>query len=96
MLNSTSETPVAIKGISSCSKEPEINDFLMEIKLMSNINPHLNIVSMIGACSSDVKHHGKLWLLLEFCSHGDFKNYLIENKDKILSVSAVRYFDFRT
>ena len=85
LLNSTSETPVAIKGISSCSKEPEINDFLMEIKLMSNINPHLNIVSMIGACSSEVKHHGKLWLLLEFCSHGDFKNYLIENKEKILS-----------
>ena len=64
LVNSTSQTPIAIKVISSCSKENEINDFLMEIKLMSNINPHLNLVSMIGACSSELKHYGKLWLLL--------------------------------
>ena len=62
-----------------------MNDFLGEIKIMSHINPHINLVSMIGACTSELSKDGCAWLLIEFCHHGDLRSYLIENETKILS-----------
>ena len=80
----TSKTSVAVKSITGLTREPEIDDILVEIKIMGNVNPHLNMVSMIGACTSELKEHGKAWILLEFCAYGDLKNYLIQNKEQIL------------
>ena len=81
----SSRTRVAIKSLLGTARDNEIDDFLVEIKIMSHVNPHLNLVSMIGACTSELAEHGKMWLLLEFCRHGDLRNYVIENKEQILS-----------
>merc|ERR1712020_59131 len=53
---------------------------------MSSIEPRPNLVSMIGSCSSELKSK-KLWLLIEFCEHGDLKEYLKNHKSAILSGS---------
>jgi len=89
----SSETTVAIKSINDlgheqnlCSKlqnEQNLNDLLCEIKLMGRIKPHPNLVSMIGSCSSELEKHGELWLLIEFCEHGDLQSYLQNNKKTI-------------
>ena len=67
---------VAIKSMNDPSNESHVIDFLAEIKIMSNITPQINLVNMIGSCTSEYAEHGELWLLLEFCQHGDLKNYL--------------------
>ena len=79
-----SKTVVAIKSLHSATDSQVVETFLGEIKIMSNLDPHLNLVNMIGSCTSEYTEKGKLWLLLEFCDYGDLRNYLITNKRKIL------------
>ena len=43
---------------------------LCEIKILSNLELHLNLVNMMGSCTSDFVSSGELWLLLEYCEHG--------------------------
>ena len=74
--------PIAIKTINSFETNAEymaIEAFIGEIKIMSNVDYHLNIVNMIGSCTSEFAETSQLWLLLEYCPHGDLKTYLIAN-----------------
>ena len=85
LYESSSKTTVAIKSVNGLGHRTELNDLMAEIKLMSYIDPHPNLVSLIGSCSSELKRDGNLWLLIEFCEHGDLQNYLKKNESKILS-----------
>ena len=81
----TSQTTVAIKTVNgSASSGNELMDLLQEIKIMSYVQPHFNLVSMIGSCKCDLEKTGDLWLLIEFCKFGDLKNYLAKHEGKIL------------
>ena len=80
-----SKTTVAIKSINGPAEGAELRDFLEEIKIMSYIKPHINLVSMIGSCYSDTQYEREMYLLIEFCPLGDLRTYLIENKIEILS-----------
>ena len=80
-----SKTTVAIKATKGPTEGVELRDFLQEIKIMSYIDPHVNLVSMIGSCSSNLENQKELWLIIEFCPHGDLKDYLVKNKRKVLS-----------
>ena len=77
------ETTVAIKSTHDFGNEQNMFDLVCEIKLMSRIKPHPNLVSMIGSCSSELAKDGKLWLLIEYCEYGDLKSYLESNKTAI-------------
>ena len=78
------KSTVAIKSICDNVDDNEIKNFLYEIKIMAHIDPHLNLVSMIGCCTSELEKTRDVWLLLEFCDYGDLKHYLITNKNNIL------------
>lgn len=82
-----SEQEIAIKTIVSSEGDSACNEFLNEMKIMSYVNLHLNLVNMVGSCTSELNKNGKLWLLIEFCQFGDLKMYLIKNKNTILSGS---------
>ena len=84
---SNAKTTIAIKTINGNVGDSAIENFLYEIKIMGYVNPHLNLVSMIGSCTSELETSKDVWLLLELCKHGDLKKYLRENKKKILSES---------
>ena len=83
-----SKPDVAIKCISGHVGQSEINNFLDEIKIMSYVDPHINLVSMIGACTKEQEKTNEMWLVLEFCEYGDLKSYLITNSHKILTGNA--------
>ena len=55
LYSESSKTSVAIKSINGPAEGVELRDFLHEIKIMSYIKPHLNLVSMIGSCCSDTE-----------------------------------------
>ena len=54
---------------------------------MSSIDPHLNLVNMVGSCISDYEINQNLWLLIELCDHGDMRKFLIEKSDFIVKGS---------
>ena len=74
-----SKTTVAIKTINDKSRKDDVDSLLCEIKILSNLNLHCNLVSMIGACTSDASITGEFWLLLEFCKNGDLKTFMTKN-----------------
>lgn len=59
---------------------------MAEVKIMTVIVPHVNVVSLIGACTSSI-HRMRLYVLTEFCEYGSLKDYLtkhwhlFENRD---------------
>ena len=81
--STTSKAEVAIKSISGHVGEQEVENFLYEIKIMSYIKPHINLVSLIGACTSEFDKNKEMWLVIEFCEHGDLRTFMVENMNKI-------------
>ena len=81
----TNTKTVAIKCITGFGTEKEIADFLAEITIMSQLNDHLNLVSMIGSCTTELEKEDCLWLIIEYCEHGDLKTYLRNYKQKLMS-----------
>ena len=88
LYKTNNKIPIAIKTVETFDTTSDVSvieGFIGEIKIMSNVDPHLNLVNMIGSCTSDFKETNQLWLLLEYCKFGDLKTYLIANKTDILS-----------
>ena len=78
-------TTVAIKSVRESADGTGLQDLICEIKILSRINPHPNLVSMIGSCTSELQENREIWLIIEFCEYGDFKNFLRKNKIQILT-----------
>jgi len=73
---------VAIKSVNNSLDPAQIYSLICEIKILDQLETHLNLVNMIGACTMNFKT-GKIWLLLEYCPHGDMKTFLLRNRDVI-------------
>ena len=71
-----SRTQVAIKTVNDPLDGPQRTALVCEMKILSNLELHLNLVNMMGSCISDFAVSGELWLLLEFCEHGTHQDYL--------------------
>ena len=80
-----SKTKVAIKSLQGLLGRHQLQNFMYEIKIMGYVNRHLNLVNMVGSCTSELEKSKDIWLLIEFCDLGDLKDYLAKHKKKILS-----------
>ena len=69
------ETRVAIKTVKDPSEKSQRAALFCEIKILSNLDPHRNLVNMVGSCTSDFVSTGRIWMLLEFCDHGNIDTY---------------------
>lgn len=77
-----SKTVVAVKTVSTKSNEDDINALVCEMKILSNLDKHCNLVNMLGTCISQLEVNGEIWLLLEFCEKGDSKDFLLKHRDE--------------
>lgn len=78
----TEKIPVAVKmGKSGCPKTV-LKSLLTEIKILSYLGNHENIVSMKGAYTAEI-HTGTIYIITEYCEIGSLKSYLgnIERKN---------------
>ena len=82
-INPQKKTKVAIKSVNNPLDPSQIHALMCEIKVLDKLEMRLDLVNMVGACTTKVRS-GELWLLLEFCPHGDLKNFLLKNRDIIL------------
>ena len=83
-MNDDTKITVAIKSM-NMPTESEIVNFISEIKIMGYVPPHVNLVNMVGACTTELTSSRNMWLLLEYCSHGDLKTYLAKNRCLVIS-----------
>ncbi|XP_034167235.2 macrophage colony-stimulating factor 1 receptor 1 isoform X1 [Pangasianodon hypophthalmus] len=65
-------TQVAVKMLKSSAHSEEKEALMCELKILSHLGSHANIVNLLGACT----HGGPVLLITEFCSHGDLLNFL--------------------
>ncbi|XP_026098492.1 platelet-derived growth factor receptor beta-like isoform X1 [Carassius auratus] len=82
--HSQSATKVAVKMLKSTARRSETQALMSELKIMSHLGPHLNIVNLLGACTK----HGPLYLVTEYCRYGDLVDYLHRNKNSFLQYYA--------
>ncbi|XP_071362423.1 platelet-derived growth factor receptor beta-like isoform X2 [Trachinotus anak] len=74
LIHSHSTTKVAVKMVKASSGAAQ--SLMSELKVLVHLGPHLNVVNLLGACTRG----GPVYLITEFCRHGDLVNYLQRNK----------------
>uniref|UniRef100_A0A8C7ZM68 receptor protein-tyrosine kinase n=1 Tax=Oryzias sinensis TaxID=183150 RepID=A0A8C7ZM68_9TELE len=84
LTHSQSSTKVAVKMLKSTARRSETQALMSELKIMSHLGPHLNIVNLLGACTKN----GPLYLVTEYCRYGDLVDYLHRNKHTFLQYYA--------
>ncbi|XP_028450631.1 platelet-derived growth factor receptor beta [Perca flavescens] len=87
LLHSHSTTKVAIKMVKPSSGADQ--SLMSELKVLVHLGPHLNVVNLLGACTRE----GPVYLITEFCRHGDLVGYLHRNKHTFLQTDANAHSD---
>ncbi|XP_038066670.1 angiopoietin-1 receptor-like [Patiria miniata] len=71
-------TKAAIKTMKGSLSDSTWDDFRKEIQTMAGIEPHPNIVGLLGACM----HEAILYVALEFLPNGNLRDYLRSTRPK--------------
>ncbi|EEC20267.1 tyrosine kinase receptor, putative, partial [Ixodes scapularis] len=73
-----SEEPVivAVKTLKENATEKEKKDLLSELGVMKLINPHPNVVTLLGSCTD----RDPLFVIMEFVPYGKLQTYLRESR----------------
>ncbi|XP_074528109.1 platelet-derived growth factor receptor beta-like isoform X2 [Halichoeres trimaculatus] len=78
LLDPNSTTKAAVKMVKARSGATQ--SLMSELKVLVHLGPHLNVVNLLGACTTG----GPVYLITEFCRHGDLVSYLQRNKHTFL------------
>ncbi|XP_077448191.1 macrophage colony-stimulating factor 1 receptor 2 isoform X2 [Stigmatopora argus] len=71
-LGSQDETRVAVKMLKPSAHSEEHEALMCELKILSYLGYHDNIVNLLGACTQG----GPMLMITEYCFHGDLLNFL--------------------
>ncbi|XP_038066662.1 phosphatidylinositol phosphatase PTPRQ-like [Patiria miniata] len=71
-------TKAAIKTMKGNACESAWEDFIKELRTMAGIEPHPNVVGLLGACM----HEAILYVALEFLPNGNLRDYLRSTRPK--------------
>ncbi|XP_051793851.1 platelet-derived growth factor receptor beta-like isoform X2 [Acanthochromis polyacanthus] len=83
LIHSHSTTKTAVKMVKQ--RSDAVPSLMSELKVLVHLGPHLNVVNLLGACTRG----GPVYLITEFCRHGDLVNYLQRNKHTFLHRDTV-------
>ncbi|XP_034033446.1 macrophage colony-stimulating factor 1 receptor 2 [Thalassophryne amazonica] len=65
-------TRVAVKMLKPSARSEEREALMSELKILSHLGYHDNIVNLLGACTRG----GPMLMITEYCCHGDLLNFL--------------------
>ncbi|CAL8116303.1 unnamed protein product [Orchesella dallaii] len=83
----TPNLPVAVKTTNNLSTNVEhFKALLSELKVMTVIGNHENIVNLIGACTENIKKR-KLYIVVELCAFGNIQNFLKTQRGTFLDLN---------
>ncbi|KAF5894362.1 receptor-type tyrosine-protein kinase FLT3-like [Clarias magur] len=68
---------VAVKMLKEKHQAVEKEALMSELKMLTYIGNHSNIVNLLGACTGT----GPIYLIFQYCHYGDLLNYLKNNRE---------------
>ncbi|CAB1341003.1 unnamed protein product [Coregonus sp. 'balchen'] len=68
---------VAVKMLKEKHEALEKEALMSELKMLTHIGQHANIVNLLGACTGS----GPTYLIFQYCCNGDLLNYLKNNRE---------------
>ncbi|KAJ8015320.1 hypothetical protein DPEC_G00024900 [Dallia pectoralis] len=71
---------VAVKMLKASAHSDEREALMSELKILSHLGQHKNIVNLLGACTQA----GPVLVITEYCSHGDLLNFLRQKQETFL------------
>ncbi|XP_077182721.1 macrophage colony-stimulating factor 1 receptor [Paroedura picta] len=71
---------VAVKMLKSTAHTDEQEALMSELKIMSHLGHHENIVNLLGACT----YGGPIFVITEYCPHGDLLNFLRKAAESVM------------
>ncbi|XP_023326587.1 platelet-derived growth factor receptor alpha [Eurytemora carolleeae] len=71
---------VAVKQAKNHGDRSQWLSIIDELKILSQLERNYSLVNLVGANTLDFQSMGKLYLLLEYCPHGDMKTFLGKNR----------------
>uniref|UniRef100_A0A671KMC3 receptor protein-tyrosine kinase n=1 Tax=Sinocyclocheilus anshuiensis TaxID=1608454 RepID=A0A671KMC3_9TELE len=74
-------TRVAVKMLKASAHPDEREALMSELKILSHLGQHKNIVNLLGACT----HGGPVLVITEYCCHGDLLNFLHSKAENFLN-----------
>ncbi|KAL0974036.1 hypothetical protein UPYG_G00214550 [Umbra pygmaea] len=72
---------VAVKMLKASAHSDEREALMSELKILSHLGEHKNIVNLLGACTQA----GPVLVITEYCSHGDLLNFLRNKQESFLN-----------
>ncbi|XP_034036396.1 platelet-derived growth factor receptor alpha [Thalassophryne amazonica] len=78
-----------LKMLKPTARSSEKQALMSELKIMTHLGPHLNIVNLLGACTKS----GPIYIITEYCFYGDLVNYLHKNRENFLSLQPEKNKD---
>ncbi|XP_039982503.1 receptor-type tyrosine-protein kinase FLT3 isoform X2 [Xiphias gladius] len=69
---------VAVKMLKEKHQTVEKEALMSELKMLTHIGHHTNIVNLLGACTDS----GPVYLIFQYCCYGDLLNYLKVNSER--------------
>lgn len=69
---------VAVKMLKEKHQTVEKEALMSELKMLTHIGHHPNIVNLLGACTDS----GPTYLIFQYCCFGDLLNYLKKNRER--------------
>ncbi|XP_030047254.1 mast/stem cell growth factor receptor Kit isoform X2 [Microcaecilia unicolor] len=77
---SDSPLTVAVKMLKTSAHATEREALMSELKVLSYLGHHMNIVNLLGACTIG----GPTLVITEYCCYGDLLNYLRRKRDAFI------------
>ncbi|KAG9259947.1 mast/stem cell growth factor receptor kita-like [Astyanax mexicanus] len=74
-------TTVAVKMLKPSAHSTEKEALMSELKVLSYLGNHMNIVNLLGACTV----RGPTLVITEYCCYGDLLNFLRRKRDAFFS-----------
>ncbi|XP_054845636.1 mast/stem cell growth factor receptor Kit [Eublepharis macularius] len=71
---------VAVKMLKSSAHSTEQEALMSELKVLSYLGNHVNIVNLLGACTVG----GPILVITEYCCYGDLLNFLRRKRDSFI------------
>ncbi|OCT96852.1 vascular endothelial growth factor receptor 2 isoform X2 [Xenopus laevis] len=72
---------VAVKMLKEGATTSEHSALMTELKILSHIGHHLNVVNLLGACT---KPGGPLMVIVEYCKYGNLSAYLRSKRSEFV------------
>ncbi|KAM9375535.1 macrophage colony-stimulating factor 1 receptor [Pholidichthys leucotaenia] len=73
---------VAVKMLKGSAHSDEKEALMSELKILSHLGYHKNIVNLLGACT----YGGPVLVITEYCSLGDLLNFLRQNAETFVNL----------